>query len=304
MALMNKSPRSKLGFHCENPNQIRDRVVENNLMYVELYNIDRKDLLEIKKIIVKHNLKVGVHSPLIIPDWYPYIPTASFLLGDAGIELKAQTLRLITQTLQDAEELGAEYIVVHYPKPAPKMHIKPGWKPRLEDILDSADQLAKLVRQFNIRIHIEGFGEQPFLSADFLMDVLNTFPELSYCFDVGHIFLASKRGVLEYFDFLKQIAPRIGSIHLWNTRGHQDYSDFSHLPIHPAQTSSSGWIDIKNTLHVAYEQNPDVIIIFEHGTRNQANPRLDYREGIMWVSNVLNKYQGKNIHIPTPGDEK
>jgi sugar phosphate isomerase/epimerase len=282
-----KTPSKQLGFHCENPAEIRERVIANRLSYVELYNIQTSNVPEISRLLTRHGLKVGVHCPLILPDWYPYAPIASFLLGDAGAELKELTLRLIAQTLHDSQRLRAEYVVVHFPKPAPAPQGRSQWVPDRELAWDSVEQLAHLARQFQIRICIEGFGERPFLSADYLLDVLLAFPELSYCFDTGHMHLAALRGVFDYSSFLERLAPRIGSVHLWNTRGPQDYAQYSHLPVHPSQRSQTGWADIGQTIRVIREGNPDAVFIFEHGTRFPSAFDMNYREGVSWVRELL-----------------
>jgi sugar phosphate isomerase/epimerase len=287
--MLDKTRSDKLGFHCENPTEIRERVLANGLSYVELYNILVSDLPEMNRLITRHSLKVGVHCPLMVPDWYPYAPITSFLLGDVGEELKELTLRLITQTLHDSQRLCAEYVVVHFPKPAPPPQRHPEAKPQKQIAWDSVAHLARLARQFQIRINIEGFGERPFLSGNYLTDVLDAFPELSYCFDTGHMHLAALRGVLDYFDFLEQLAPRIGSVHLWNTRGQQDYADYAHLPLHPSQQPGMGWVDICQTIRIIRDSNPDAVFIFEHGTRFPPPFEMNYREGVSWVREMLER---------------
>ena len=292
-----------LGFHCESPAEIQERVLSSGLSYVELYNIHVSDLPAIRQTVARHGLGVGVHCPLIMPVWYPFAPIASFLLGDAGEELRELTLRLIAQTLRDTRELGPAYVVVHFPKPAPAPQRQPGWEPQMDVAWDSAERLAQLAREFEVRINIEGFGERPFLSADFLTAVLDAFPELSYCFDVGHIHLAALRGVLDYFEFLERLAPRIGSVHLWNTRGPQDYAAYAHLPIHANQQPDTGWVDVRHTLRVIREANPDAVFIFEHGTQFPPPFALDYREGVSWVREVLDHTRDLTIPSERNGEQ-
>lgn len=279
-----------IGFHCETLIEIKDRVVSNQLSYVELNHLYYREMQTIRSYIESHGLRVGVHCPLVLPEWFPFPATASFLSGDASEELRKLNLRLISQTLQESRLLGAEYVVVHFPKPALDSEINPGVNPSMEIAWDSAEQLARLAFQYDIRICIESFGEPPFLSAGFLMEVLDKFPQLAYCFDVGHIHLASIRGVLDYFEFLKRLAPRIGTMHLWNTRGSQDYAVFSHLPIHPSQEPAAGWADIPRTLRIVMEANPQAVVILEHGTIFPKHFALDYQEGVEWVKRILNEF--------------
>ncbi len=144
-----------LGFHCETPDQIRERVFANSLSHIELNTISAVDLPEIKQLVVDHGLTVGVHAPLITPTWYPFTPTASFLLGDAGQDLKDLTLRFVTQTLEDSRDLGATYVVAHFPKPAPAEFRQSDWMPQMAVARDSAARLAELANKYQIRINIE-----------------------------------------------------------------------------------------------------------------------------------------------------
>jgi len=295
---------NRLGFHCENPAEIRNRVLANHLARVELYDLEAADLPEVQQILSAHGLRAGVHCPLVMPDWYSFAPTASFLLGDAGEKLRELTFRLIIQTLQEAQKLGAKYIVVHFPKPAPEPQQQPGLKPQVDIAWDSAHRLARLAREFHTRICIEGFGERPFLSVGFLIEVLDAFPELDYCFDVGHIHLAALRGVLDYQEFLGQLAPRIGCVHLWNTRGPEDYAEFSHLPVHPTQAPNAGWVDIPWTLRTIREASPEASITFEHGIQFPPPFKLDYREGVEWVKCILDAPLQGRQHPSSATDQR
>ena len=256
-----------------------------------------------KQILSAHGLRAGVHCPLVKPDWYSFAPTASFLLGDAGGKLRELTFRLIIQTLQEANDIGAKYIVVHFPKPAPEPQQQPGLKLQADIAWDSDHRLARLAREFYTRICIEGFGERPFLSVGFLIEVLDAFPELDYCFDVGHIHLAALRGALDYREFLGQLAPRVGCVHLWNTRGPEEYAEFSHLPVHPTQEPNAGLVDIPRTLRVIQEASPEASLIFEHGTQFPSPFKLDYQQGVEWVKGILDAPLQDRQHSSSATDQ-
>ncbi len=176
-----------IGFHCETLTDIKDRVLKNQLSYVELNHLDYRELPAIRNSVECYGLSVGVHCPLVLPEWFSFPVTASFLSGDAPEELRKLNLRLIAETLQESRALAAEYVVVHFPKPALESEISPGAHQCMRIAWDSAEQLAGLADQYKIKICIEGFGNPPLLSIRFLMEVLNKYPQLSYCFDVGHI---------------------------------------------------------------------------------------------------------------------
>ena len=99
--------------------------------------------------------------------------------------------------------------------------------------------------------------------------------------------LAALRGVFDYLNFLERLAPRIGSVHLWNTRGPQDYAAYSHLPVHPSQQPGMGWVDVGLTIRIIRDSNPDAVFIFEHGTQFPPPFAMNYREGVSWVREML-----------------
>ena len=194
-------------------------------------------------------------------------------------------MRMILGTMEQAEDFGAEYIVVHFPTPASgaagESHAK------LESIARrSCDWLAELSEKRRMPIHIEGVGASPFLTVEFLGQVLKEYPILRYCFDTGHMHLAAQSIGFALYAFAKEIASYVGSIHLWNTRGADDYQGFHHIMVHPSQEPEEGWVDIPKVLKILAQ--PALSVIFESAYKYpQELGNYDYRDGVKWVKALL-----------------
>ncbi len=152
----------------------------------------------------------------------------------------------------------------------------------------SAGRLAELSEKYHIPFHLEGFGPSPFLSTAFLKKVFIAFPSLRYCFDTGHMGLASRRDGIDLHQFARELTPYIGSVHLWNARHADDYLTYRHIPVHPSQRTEQGWVDVEQVLRQIVPANPQVTIIFESGLGYpEALGGLDYRDGVKWVKELI-----------------
>ena len=276
-----------LGFHCHGLDHLEEAVLSNGLRRGEFYNFPPRELPELKEEILRHKLSASIHAPLIKPGWYPDPPTWSFLC--AIEEDKRQlSLRMIEETMDSAWDLEAEYVVVHFPTP-PSTDVQGISYEKLREVAwNSACSLAELSHQYSIPIHLEGFGPSPFLTPYFLTEVITRLPNLRYCFDTGHLHISAQRDNFDLYRFAEQLAPYIGSIHLWNNRGIEDYLTFRHIPIHPSQKPEEGWVDIGRVLQAIILTNSSCPIIFESGFHYpESLGGYDYREGVKWVKELV-----------------
>jgi len=266
---------------------LEERVLANGLRRGEFYNFPAGDLPALKRGILLYNIAVSIHSPLVRLEWYPDPPTWTFLC-DVDKEKRQLTLRMVEETMELAAEFGAEYVVVHFPSPAADETGGVSHAGLREIALDSCHRLAELSQQHQISIHLEGFGPSPFLDPEFLIEVMNQFPTLRYCWDSAHMFISAQRDGFDYYAFAEQLAPYLGSIHLWNTRGIDDYLTFRHIPVHPSQTPEEGWVDIPRLLRIMNEHNSSCPIIFESVHRYpEALGNHDYRDGVKWIKELV-----------------
>ncbi|MBI2304369.1 MAG: TIM barrel protein [Chloroflexi bacterium] len=182
----------------------------------------------------RYRLDASIHCPLVRPSWYPFFPTWSYLCH-MDEDKRELNFRMVTDTLERADDLGAQYVIVHYPSPLPPETAALPLAELRNIALESAYRLDKLAERQRIVIHVEGFGPHPLFTPAFLVQVMETFSHLRYCFDTGHMHLAAQRDGFDYYQFAARMAPYLGSIHMWNTRSFEDYQTFRHIPLHPSQ---------------------------------------------------------------------
>jgi sugar phosphate isomerase/epimerase len=224
---------------------------------------------------------------LIQLEWYPKPPTWSFLC-DVDADRRELTMKMITLTMEQADEFGAEYVVVHFPSPASEESEES--RSKLKEIAwKSCDRLAELSLKRSIPVHIEGVGVSPLINAEFLAAVLKQYsPPLRYCFDTAHTHLAAIQNGFDLYAFEAELLPYLGSIHLWNTRSKDDYLAFRHIPVHPSQSAEKGWVDIARVLQIMDSIRNSLPIIFEsESLYPEALGNYNYGEGVRWVKKLL-----------------
>lgn len=278
---------TRLGFHCNSAESFEAALTTTALSRAEFYNLPQESLPSLKKRKEEHKLAASVHAPLAEVSWYPKPPTLSFLC-DLDEDKRNLSFRLVEETLRQVAEFEAEYVVVHFPVPSTTKNGASADDRHEEIAWDSAARLAKLSEESGIPIHIEGFGPTPVLDAGFLMEVHRSFPSLYLCFDTGHMHIAGLRDGFDLYEFADQVAPAIGSLHLWNNRGMDDYLNYGHVPIHPEQRPEDGWVDLERILNVVMAKNDSCKVILESSMRY---PKLlewhDFRDGVRWIRDIL-----------------
>lgn len=286
LPLLSRAWMSNLGFHCHGLDHLERVIVQNKLDRGEFYNFPENELDDLKREIERYNLSFSVHAPLIKTPWYVNPPTLSFLC-DVDEDRRNLSFRMVCDTMETAAHFGAEYVIVHFPTPATDANSASYTRLR-EIALEGASQLSELTQKYKLPIHIEGFGPSPFLNVDFLLEVTTQLPGLRYCFDTGHMHIASRRDGFDLYHFARQMAEHIGSIHLWNSRGIDDYFTFHHIPVHPSQKPEDDWADIDRLLRLILTENPSCSIIFESGTQYpEALGNHDFREGVKWIKEIV-----------------
>ena len=275
-------PENILGFHYNCLYNVETGPPENGLTRGELFNFPAGELAPLTKILMGQNMVKSIHTPLVKLEWYPDPPTWSFLC-DIEEASRNRTFRMIAASIEHATEIGAEYIVVHFPTLSTDS--KGESESQLLDIArKSCDRLAELSVKSGIPLHVEGLVNSPYLSDGFLIEVLSQYP-LRYCFDTGHMSLASKMRDFDLFEFVEIISPYVGSVHLWNSRGPDDYQLFRHIPVHPSQNPEDGWADIEKILKIL---KPDYPVIFESPPMYPLElGSYDYLDGVKWVKEIL-----------------
>ncbi|MBN2099944.1 MAG: TIM barrel protein [Dehalococcoidia bacterium] len=277
---------NRLGFHCHALDHLEEVILSNGLQRGEFYNFFPENIADLTRRIERHNLATSIHAPLVRIPWYPSPPTLSFLC-DVDEEKRRLSLAMVEETMKAAEAFRAEYVVVHFPV-SPTTGVN-GLSPEQQKAIawDSAQHLEDYSQRYLVPIHIEGFGPSPFLTVAFLNEVMRSFSCLRYCFDTGHMHIAAQRDGFDLYEFARQLAPIIGSVHVWNNRNIQDYFAFGHIPVHPVQRPEDGWVDIGRILRIIVPGNPGCRIILESGSRYpQSLGAHDFRDGVQWVKEL------------------
>jgi shikimate kinase len=277
-----------LSIHCNRLEHLENRIVKLGFSRGEFYNFLPEQLPILRQFIQDRDITPSVHCPLRRAPWYPYPVTWSFLSTDVHHEERELSFKLIKESLRDAVDIGAAYVVVHYPTPASLQAHEMPFEVQHDIAWNSAHRLQELSVTYGIPIYIEGFGPSPFMDLDFIISVLRAFPSLRYCFDTGHLVLMAQRDGLDYFEFLEDLAPYLGCVHVWSTRGVVDYKAYHHLPPHPDLKPSDGWVDLERVVTTVRQASPSAIFVLEYSTDLPAEFGLDQKEGIDWFKDLVN----------------
>ena len=277
---------SNLGFHCHEIDLLEELTVGNGLRRGEIYNLPPDDIPRLTRLVERHRLAWSIHCPLVQLDWYPRPPTWSFLC-DVDRDKRDLTMRMVTLTVKQAAEYGADYVVAHFPSPASDSAGESD--DDLESIAwSSCERLAELSLREGVPIHLEGVGQSSLITADFMKRALEEYANLRCCFDTAHANLASQYNGFDMYDFETELLPHLGSLHLWNTRDRNDYLTFRHVAVHPSQSPEDGWVDIPRVLELLGPKADSLPIVFESEPGYpEALGHYDYRDGVKWVKELL-----------------
>jgi len=256
-------------------------LLHRGLGHVEFFDYPRKamDTLKRKYAELKKNGYKGLsfHAPMPRPAFFPFAGVSCFFLNE-NPDNRTLSFRLVEETLQHARSWQADYIVTH-------LTFGKTDTANPDTALDLADKacikLAALSEQYAMPIHLEFAAYTPsFNSPEQFAGIISQYSELGICLDVGHTMLGARLHGRDYLGDIRILAPQTMSLHLWNTRG----EDQTHIPLHPSQLPSEGWIDIEQTLKIVLACNPRITTIFEYPV-NQLTPEV--QAGYDWVEEMV-----------------
>lgn len=188
---------------------------------------------------------IGVHHPLyqgFLPPWLPFL--------DREAAVRRASLDQAAAAADSAHQVGARYILFHFPWPA-LLEVGqdyPGWRlpeapGSLEDwtadrLLDASrlvfDFLANLQERAHIRIVLEVDGPNRFFFQDDLYSRLfHEFPALSLCQDTGRMTLLAKTHGFDALEMSRRWLPWTRYVHLHSGRWTADGRYQAHLPTLP-----------------------------------------------------------------------
>jgi sugar phosphate isomerase/epimerase len=239
---------------------------------------DEDTLPLVMDFAVKQGLSFGFHDPL------PRLPTFDFpFLTDPDEEKRWKTLDSMCRTMESAITYGAEYVIGHIPSVI--------WEPQpalsdakiIELAHNSCSQLSTWSSGSGIPFVLENVGPNPyFFHSDTFVGVMQAYPLLEFCLDIGHLHLMSVYAGFDSLEFASALAPYTTIVHIYNATP-ETYRKYHHVPVHPSQLPQDGWADIMAILEcVLSEQGNDLTLVFEYSPQYPADEGF-VKEGIEWV---------------------
>jgi sugar phosphate isomerase/epimerase len=265
-------------------------ILHKGLGRVEAFDFAREGLGQLKDLIAS-SFKGGIkgfsfHAPVPRPEYFPFPGVTSFLLNEDPAN-RQLSLHLLEDTLKQAREWGAEYVVCHLTyRPTDTQDEKTAM--RLAE--QACRRLAEMSSSYGVPIHIE-FAPYSvaFHRPGQFLETVGVHGELGICIDVGHAFLGTRQQDRNYLKDIETLAPYARSMHLWNARDYEHYKKHGHIPLHPSQRPQEGWLDVECVLEAVLSVNPEVKIIFEYPVKEVTR---EVQEGFDWVEGIVKRFNG------------
>ncbi|ERI93566.1 hypothetical protein HMPREF1982_01650 [Clostridiales bacterium oral taxon 876 str. F0540] len=251
----------------------------------------------------KKKFNFGVHFPL---HKNIFIPCRDPLFLSLNSDLSEESYNVFERELAYCKSIGAQYILVHFPKPVlidrslnwnfwrfgneaewidEKLYPYDKFKEKLEEMFG---RLSGLSSKYNLQIVLEHDAINKYLYEGALLEELfKRYDNLKLCIDTGrlHLFeLVDKN--FDSKEFVKKMAPYTFIVHLWNTNVN-DNSTGGHYPVLPSLKVSEGWGDIESYLNIIASINNDIKVLFEHRSDLITDEELETCYN--WINSIINK---------------
>jgi sugar phosphate isomerase/epimerase len=243
------------------------------------------------------DLRFSVHTPMFMPEDYPENPLLACIV-DPDDDRRCRAVGLMMRNMDLAAELGGEYTVVHVQRPEQFAGAAPGAfreREAMRMALLSAEVLAAHSDRTGVPVLLENLMDNAtFYSAVHYLEVLDAFPQLGFCLDVGHLDMDARRFGINIMEFVQALAPRTRAVHLQNSFGptHPTAPRPWKIPVHPSQNPCDGWVDIRSVLSAVLRANPACVINFEfRPEKSQGNEFI--LEGMNWIRQILIELDGE-----------
>jgi sugar phosphate isomerase/epimerase len=184
-----------------------EKLMALNPSLVEFYNYSTPEIPAIEEFCARNHVKASLHVPTPYDEPQPlqrFCPTGpTHTETMLAIKLTADTIRL-------ANKINATHVVVHFPTPyddAPS-HITD------EHISGFFDPVTALADELNVQVVVENMSMHPtFYAPEDYLKVLNRYPNLRMCMDVGHAYMLRQQESV--YEFLEKLAPYIFAVHIY-----------------------------------------------------------------------------------------
>jgi sugar phosphate isomerase/epimerase len=259
-------------------------LLHTGLNRYEVFDFQEDGLGKLRAFIKEKKLPFSFHVPFFRPSYFPYAGITTFFLNDDPRK-RALSFKLINSTMYYAKGWKADFVVTHLNW----MEDSKNKQKVMRLANDTESRFCELADKYNLPINVEfggysGYFHEP---AQFVEFVLNHHL-LGICVDIGHTFLISKERNRDFFKDIEIMSPHTKSIHVWNTKSIDHCKKHNHVPVHPSQKATDGWIDIKKTLEIILSGNRDCDIVFEYSQSYYDNIPNKDKEGMEWVRDIVN----------------
>lgn len=261
---------------------------------------DKGEALKLADRAKKDRVSFGVHFPLIKRDGKTRDPLFISLDGSE----RREALLDFEEEVRFVSEIGAKYILTHFPKP---FIMDPGlnwnfWRfaDERERILESEcsfetvkersfgvfEKLSELSKKNGIKIILENdLLNKYFYEKELLYELFNTYPQLGLCLDFGRLHLQEKIDPdFHAVALISEMVQFVDLIHLWNARVDTKMSG-GHYPVLPELSAQEGWGDIGLYLKTLTERKKDLKVQFEH--RSDLISEADLDRCYSWVDSFF-----------------
>lgn len=253
----------------------------------EIFDYSREALTALKKFLNEQKLPFSFHAPLIRPHYFPYSGVTSFFINDDE-EKRKLSFELMKRSVEDAKDWRAEYMVCHLTYREDTEDAEKAWHLAYQAV----EYLSKLSDSTGVPIHIEFAGYAgAFHKPEHLVEAVSRYPNLGICVDTGHAFICSQLWNRNYLDDIETMAPYTRSMHLWNTKNIEHWRKHGHVPLHPSQCPTKGWVNIEKTLEIALGHNKDLKLIHEYRVGDMGD---EIKEGFDWIRDAAERFRGFN----------
>ena len=243
------------------------------------------EMSEVQKVLElskKYNFNIGIHFPLLKSSYKYRDPQVTSMEEDEVVE----AFDAIIKELKLAQEIGAQYLLIHFPKPLIYDSVS-DWRILRCQPYDSVsetlleretfiDQCQKAMRQlnnlsedYNMPIVLEmEFINKWFYEETWFTDYLKEYKNLSICLDFSRLHFQDY--IVKDFDvyaFISALSSYTSALHVANLQvdgvlGKRHYPAFSHL------SSKDGWADIRKHIWSLTDKSKLKNILFEHRTED------------------------------------
>lgn len=269
-----------IGMHGSFDDEKYKRDFTENISGIEFCNFE--EMSEIERIVgiaKKDKFKIGIHFPLC--KWnYKFRDPLVLALEETE---RREAFEAIERELEIAKEIGAKYLLIHFPKP---MALDESLKwdicyfPTSEEMMydskypyeefesncaEAFEKLSKLSEKTGVTVVLElDFINKYIYEKGLFKNFLDKYKNIRICLDSARLHIQSVIDKdFQLYKFIEDMGPYTYLLHLSNVKV-SDRLELRHYPVLPELNTEEGWGDIGEFLRVLSQKRKDYKILFEH----------------------------------------